>query len=120
MAGLAGLHEFGLGALRASTALLNGSEEREHEEATLHVRVDLPRSEGGRPAVERKSGAAGGRQGIESVGGEVCWLAQCGGMKAGDVKRLKEPAQEKASLKGIVADHVLEVAALKQISRGNW
>jgi putative transposase len=48
------------------------------------------------------------------------WRAQYGGMKADDVKRLKELEIENARLKRIVADQTLEVAALKEISRGNW
>jgi putative transposase len=48
------------------------------------------------------------------------WRAQYGAMKADDVKRLKELEQENARLKRIVADQVLEVAALKEISKGNW
>jgi hypothetical protein len=48
------------------------------------------------------------------------WRAQYGGMKADDVKRLKELESENARLKRIVADQVLEVAALKEISKGNW
>ncbi len=43
------------------------------------------------------------------------WRAQFGGMKADDVKRLKELEQENARLKRIVADQVLEVAALKYL-----
>jgi putative transposase len=46
--------------------------------------------------------------------------AQFGGMKADDVKRLKELEVENARLKRIVADQTLEVAALKEISKGNW
>ena len=46
------------------------------------------------------------------------WRAQYGGMKADDVKRLKELEAENARLKRIVADQVLEVAALKKISKG--
>jgi hypothetical protein len=41
-------------------------------------------------------------------------------MKADDVKRLKELEVGNARLKRIVADQTLEVAALKEISRGNW
>ena len=41
-------------------------------------------------------------------------------MNADDVKRLKELESENARLKRIVADQVLEVAALKEISKGNW
>jgi putative transposase len=48
------------------------------------------------------------------------WRAQYGGMKAEDVKRLKELEVENARLKRIVADKDLEIDALKQISRGNW
>jgi putative transposase len=48
------------------------------------------------------------------------WRAQYGGMKADDVKRLKELEVENTRLKRIVADQTLEVAALKEIARGNW
>jgi putative transposase len=48
------------------------------------------------------------------------WRNQYGGMKAQDAKRLKELERENAQLKRIVADQVLEVQALKEISRGNW
>jgi len=48
------------------------------------------------------------------------WRNQYGGMKANDVKRLKELERENTSLKAIVADQALEVRALKEIARGNW
>ena len=48
------------------------------------------------------------------------WRTRFGGMKADEVKRLKELERENASLKAIVADQALEVRALKEISRGNW
>ncbi len=48
------------------------------------------------------------------------WRNQYGGMKADDVKRLKELERENATLKRIVADKELEVVALKEIARGNW
>ena len=48
------------------------------------------------------------------------WRAQYGGMKADDVKRLKEFERENVSLKAIVADQALEVRALKKVARGNW
>ncbi len=41
-------------------------------------------------------------------------------MKADDAKRLRELERENASLKRIVADEELEIAAHKEISRGNW
>jgi putative transposase len=46
------------------------------------------------------------------------WRAQFGGMKADDVKRLKELEVENARLKRIVADQTLENAALREVSRG--
>ena len=48
------------------------------------------------------------------------WRNQFGGMKAEDVKRLKELEAENARLKRIVADQVLENQALREESRGNW
>ena len=48
------------------------------------------------------------------------WRAQYGGMKADDVKRLKELEVENARLKRIVADQTLEVTALREIAKGNW
>jgi transposase len=48
------------------------------------------------------------------------WRTQFGGMKADDVKRLKELEVENAKLKRIVADQVLEVAALKEIAKGEF
>jgi putative transposase len=45
---------------------------------------------------------------------------QFGGMKADDVKRLKELEAENQKLKRIVADQVLEVAALKEIAKGKF
>jgi transposase-like protein len=48
------------------------------------------------------------------------WRAQYGGMKADDVRRLKELEAENAQLKRIVADKELENVALKEIARGNW
>jgi putative transposase len=48
------------------------------------------------------------------------WRAQSGGMKADDVRRLKELEVENARLKRIVADKELEVVALKEIAKGNW
>src|ERR1700761_5376998 len=48
------------------------------------------------------------------------WRTQYGGMKANDVKRLKELEAENQRLKRIVADQVLEVAALKEIAKGEF
>lgn len=48
------------------------------------------------------------------------WRNQYGGMKAEDVRELKELRRENATLKRIVADKELEIQAHKEISRGNW
>ena len=48
------------------------------------------------------------------------WRNQYGGMKAGDVKRLKELEMENARLKKIVADQALDIDMLKELSRGNF
>jgi transposase-like protein len=48
------------------------------------------------------------------------WRNQYGGMKADDVRRLKDLERENASLKRIVANKELEIDALKEIARGNF
>src|SRR5437588_3977317 len=48
------------------------------------------------------------------------WRAQFGGMKADDVKRLKELEAENQRLKRVVADQALDIQGLKELSRGNF
>jgi putative transposase len=48
------------------------------------------------------------------------WRNQYGGMKAADVKRLKELERENGQLKRIVADKELENLALREIAKGNF
>ena len=48
------------------------------------------------------------------------WRAQYGGLKADDVRRLKNLEGENARLKRIVADKELQIEALKELGRGNW
>jgi len=48
------------------------------------------------------------------------WRKQYGGMKADDVKRLKELERENVRLKRIVADQALNIDALREVARGNW
>ena len=48
------------------------------------------------------------------------WLAQYGGMKAHDAKRLKELEAENARLKKLVANQALDIDMLKDISAGNF
>jgi putative transposase len=46
------------------------------------------------------------------------WRNQYGGMKADDVKRLKELEGENQKLKRIVADQALDIQGLKELSAG--
>lgn len=48
------------------------------------------------------------------------WRNQFGGLKAEDVKRLKDLERENTILKRLLADAELEKAALKKIARGNF
>jgi putative transposase len=48
------------------------------------------------------------------------WRNQYGGMKAEDVKRLKELEAENQKLKRIVADQALDIQGLKELSAGNF
>ena len=48
------------------------------------------------------------------------WRNQYGGMKANDVKELKELRRENGQLKRLIADKELEILAHKEISRGNF
>ena len=60
-----------------------------------------------------------GGQGAGGLGEHVHrWRAQCGGMKADDVERLKELERENLQLKWIVANKELEIDAPKEIARG--
>lgn len=47
-------------------------------------------------------------------------MAQYGGMKADDQKRLRELERENQRLKRIVADQALDIDMLKEVSRGNF
>ena len=47
------------------------------------------------------------------------WRNQFGGMKADEMKRLKELEKENARLKALVADLSLDKAILKEAARGN-
>jgi putative transposase len=48
------------------------------------------------------------------------WLAQYGGMKANEAKRLKELEAENVRLKKLVANQALDIDMLKEISAGNF
>lgn len=48
------------------------------------------------------------------------WLAQYGGMKSEEAKRLKELEDENRRLKQIVADKELDIQMLKHVNSKNW
>src|ERR1700759_5591957 len=48
------------------------------------------------------------------------WLAQYGGMKANDAKRLKELETENTTLKKLLAEAELDKAMLKELGEGNF
>ncbi len=48
------------------------------------------------------------------------WVAQYGGMKANDAKRLKELESENARLKKLVANQALDIDMLKELAEGNF
>jgi putative transposase len=48
------------------------------------------------------------------------WLAQYGGMKANDAKRLKELEIENGRLKRLLAEAELDKAMLKELAEGNF
>ena len=48
------------------------------------------------------------------------WVAQYGGMKASDAKRLKELEGENTRLKKLLAEAELDKAMLKELAEGNF
>jgi len=48
------------------------------------------------------------------------WRSQYGGMKADEIKELKRLQEENRRLKKLVADQALDIAAYKEIAKGNW
>jgi transposase-like protein len=48
------------------------------------------------------------------------WRHQYGGMKANEMKRLKELQQENVRLKKLVADQALDILILKEAAEGNF
>jgi putative transposase len=48
------------------------------------------------------------------------WRKQFGGMELSEIKRLRELEAENARLKRIVADQALDIAALRELLRGEW
>ena len=48
------------------------------------------------------------------------WVAQYGGMKASDAKRLKELEAENARLKKLVANQALDIDMLREVAKGEF
>jgi transposase-like protein len=48
------------------------------------------------------------------------WRNQYGGMKASEMKRLKELEQENVRLKKLVAEQALDISILKEAAEGNF
>lgn len=48
------------------------------------------------------------------------WIAQYGGMKADDAKRLKQLEAENVRLKKLVANQALDIDMLKELSEGKF
>ncbi len=48
------------------------------------------------------------------------WKAKFGGMEVSDAKRLRALEDENTRLKRLLADSLLDNAALKEIARGKW
>ena len=48
------------------------------------------------------------------------WRSQYGGMKASEVKRLRELEAENARLKRLVANQALDIDMLKELAEGNF
>ena len=48
------------------------------------------------------------------------WRKMYGGMKADEMKRLKELERENARLKKIVADQAIDISILKEVAKGNF
>ena len=109
-----------------SVARLSGKEESNNDMASNKRRRHTP------DQIIRRLAEGNKLLGAGQELGEVCrhleiaestwhrWLAQYGGMKANEAKRLKELEAENARLKKLVANQALDIDMLKEISAGNF
>jgi putative transposase len=101
--------------------LENGSEGHAHEGSTSHPGAGRPQIARGEPAVGEGQELPEVLKFLEvSEATYHRWRTQYGGMKADDVKRLKELEAENAKLKRIVTNQLLDIEGLKELSRGNF
>jgi putative transposase len=101
-------------------ALENGSKERIDEGSTSRAGAGRSQAQGGRQAAGRGGELPEVLKQLEvSVATYHRWRAQYDGMKADDVKRLKELETENAKLKRIVANQMLDIEGLNELARGN-
>jgi putative transposase len=97
--------------------LENGSKERAHVATQAYPGAGRSQVEGGRPAVGEGMELPEVWKHLEvSEATYHRWRTQFGGMKADDVKRLKELEAENTRLKWTIADQVLE----NQARRDAW
>jgi putative transposase len=108
--------------VRVLLSMENGREEdRSREAQTTHAGADRQEAQGGRPDAGRGHGDPEVCKALEvSEATYHRWRAQYGGMKADDVKRLKELERENGQLKRLAADKELENLALKELAKGNF
>ena len=114
---VAGPPGFGPLAVRASMSLFNGSRERLHVATKAYVKGVRKLREADRLLGEGIELPEVIKQLEVSEQTFYRWRNQFGGMKAEDVKRLKELGAKNQRLKRIVADQVLENQVLKDPSR---
>jgi putative transposase len=101
--------------------LENGSKERIDEGTTSYAGAGCSQAAGGRQAVRGGFERPDVLKELEvSEATYHRWRAQYGGMKADDVKRLKELEAENAKLKRIVADQLLDSRGSRSCRRGNF
>lgn len=55
-----------------------------------------------------------------SEGAFYAWKAKCGGMTVFDAKRLKALEDENAKLKKLLAEQMLDAAAMKELLSKKW
>ena len=109
-----------------SVARLSGKEESNNDMASNKRRRHTPGSD--HPQARRGNKLLGTGQELA----EVCrhleitestwhrWVAQHGGMKANEAKRLNELEAENARLKKLVANQAFDIDVLKEIFSGNY